>query len=60
MYLSRSAPLVPPVVVSVVVNHTAALQLRALLSTLHKGLSPEGSQGFLQALPGLLPEILEN
>ena len=60
MYLSRGAPLVAPVIVSVVVDHTTARQWGALLSTLHTGLSSEGSQGFLQALPGLLAEILEN
>ena len=55
-YLGRSAPLVASVVVSVEVNHTTALQLRALLTTLGKGLSSEGSQGFLQTIPGLLAE----
>ena len=59
MYLSRSAPFVAPVVVSIVVDHTTAWQWGAFLSTLHKGLSSEGSQGFLKTLPGLLAETLE-
>ena len=59
IYLGRSAPLVPSVVVSVEVDHTTARQLRALLTALSKGLSSESSQGLLKVLPGLLAETLE-
>ena len=57
--LCQSAPLVAPVIMSVVVDHTTSLQLGALLTALHKGLSSEGSQGFLKTLPGLLAETFE-
>ena len=59
IYLSRGAPLVSSVVVPVEVHHATVLQSRALLPTLCKGLSPDGSQGFLQTFPGLLAETLE-
>ena len=59
IYLCWGAPLVTSVVMSVVVHHTTTIQTRALRTALCKALSSEGSQGFLQAFPGLLAETSE-